>query len=127
MTTENYNYTAKVSSVNIEQGTVAISFMPENMNLTPVTLNTYMLPLSYYDIRDANNCLIYQTQDDVPFSVHIENTVRCTAPLQQWKKQHMLQTNINELVAYSNTVVIDANTVSIPSMLQLPPSVPNPE
>ena len=111
MATENYNYKYTIQQVNIEQGTILVNFVPEDANLSPVSLNSYLIPVSYMDIRDANNELVYATQDEVPFQVHLDNTVNNIAPLKQWKTQYILLENSTGLSGYQNNVSIDASTV----------------
>ena len=122
MISENYNYTYNVLNVNIEQGTFEVRFTPESENLSPVVLNTYLLPVSYMDIRTANNELVYATQDDVPFDVHLENTIKSIAPLGQWKKQYILQENIDQLHEREAVMIVDQNTIIVPSFNPEPPN-----
>ena len=93
MATENFNYTYTIKNISIEQGTLEITFTPEDNVLSPVTLNAMLQMVSYLDIRNGNNELVYPSQDDVPFNVHLENTVKTTAPTLQWKKQYTLIEN----------------------------------
>lgn len=121
MIEENYNFTYIVRNVNIEQGTFEILFTPESEYLSPVALNAGLLPVSYLDIRDENNQLIYSSQDEVPFKEHLENTVKHTTPLYQWKKQYMLQNNIETLINATGNITVDNSTIVIPVLNPDPP------
>lgn len=125
MSSENYNFKYTIKNVNIEQGTFEVLFTPESFDLTPITLNTYLLPLSYLDIRDENNELIHSSQDEVPFSVHVENTVHAIKPIQQWKKQYMMQQNLSELVGKEGTIVVSDDVVTIPARNPTPIGAPD--
>ena len=122
---ENYNYNYVIKNVNIEQGTFEVAFTPESLELTPITLNTYLLPVSYLDIRDENNDLIYASQDAVPFSIHIENTIRNIQPIAQWKKQYMMQQNISELIGKEGSMVVTEEAATIPARNPIPLNSPN--
>jgi len=93
----NLNYTYTVKSINIEQGTMVIDYVPEDLELSPMSLNAMLYEKNYFDIRDENNQLIYQNQNDVPFSVHIDHTIKSCAPINVWRKQKFLLDNYNDV------------------------------
>jgi hypothetical protein len=99
MITENYNYTYEINSISIENGTFVIRYIPEDTNLTPVSLNQKLFERNYLEILDANNQPIYSSQNDVPFSYHLDHTVKITAPLSQWRNQYLMTENIEQLTS----------------------------
>lgn len=124
MATENYNYTYTIKNINIEQGTLEINYTPEDAVLSPITLNSFLHMVSYLDIRNEVDELIYSSQDEVPFNVHLENTVKVTAPLLQWKKQYTLIENSTDLVGSQGSITLDPSTVVVPNFMPPPPPKP---
>ena len=90
MSVENYNFSYAVTQINLENGTFEVEYLPEDINLSPVRLNLYLLPKYYKEIVDANNELVYASQEEVPFEVHFENTIDRHKPLGQWRNQYLM-------------------------------------
>lgn len=107
MTQENYNFTYKVTQLNLENGTFEVEYVPESLDLTPVRLNLYLMPKYYKEIVDANNELIYASQEEVPFELHMENTIDNCKPLGQWRNQYMMMSNIDKIENANGSFVVD--------------------
>ena len=98
MIEENYNFSYTIDTINIEEGTFVVHYIPESEYLTPVSLNTYLIERDFTSFRDENNNLLYTSQSEVPFSEHIKNTVDLVTPIAKWRKQFMFQNNLEEIL-----------------------------
>ena len=79
------------------KGIIEVEYTPEDENLTQLRASISFIPRHYEEIVDANNNLIYSTQEEVPFSVHLENSVYLARPFVFWRNQYLLIKNIDEL------------------------------
>lgn len=114
MIEENYNFSYKIANINIEMGTFEITYIPESEFLSPITLNQYLLLRPYTELVDDTGALLYQSQDDVPFSVHLENTIQVTKPLMQWHRQYLMLNNIEELSNAAGDITVNKTELSPP-------------
>lgn len=87
-------YTFTIKSINISEGTFVIEYTPDDSLLMPVSYNTFLYEKNYQTIRDENNNLIYNSQDEVPFSVHLDHTVKSAAPIDLWRRHKLLLDNV---------------------------------
>lgn len=111
---ENYNYTYKVNQINMENATFEVEYMPEDSNLSPVRYNLSLIPKYYKEIVDANNNLIYASQDEVPFSIHMENTIDGCKPFNVWRNQYMMIKNIDSIHKANGSFTYDtANNLTV--------------
>jgi len=107
MSVENYNFSYAVTQINLENGTFEVEYLPEDINLSPVRLNLYLLPKYYKEIVDANNELVYASQEEVPFEIHFENTIDRHKPLGQWRNQYLMMENIDKIENANGSFVVD--------------------
>jgi hypothetical protein len=107
-----YNFDYEVSQPDIENGTVVVRWVPENANLTPLSYNCNLIIRDYTDITNANNEPIYADNSSVPFSAHLNYTVRVNAPHDIWERQEMMLNN-NAAVTSSNGTITDPDNVEI--------------
>lgn len=108
---DNFDFTYKITTVDILHGTLEIQFTPDSDELSPVMLNQPLLSKSFYDIKDEDGNLIYSSQDEVPIEEHLEYSVIMCAPFTQWRRQQLMLDNYNVLV--DATGHIQANTLNI--------------
>ena len=107
MSEENYNYSYNVTQINLENGTFEVEYVPESLDLTPVRINLYLMPKYFGEILDANNQPIYSTQEEVPFEMHIENTIDRCKPINQWRNQFLMLNNIDKIESASGSFKVD--------------------
>lgn len=122
MVINNFNYTYKITQVSIEVGTVEILYTPDSADLIPIRLNCNFKPKSYLDIRDEDNKLIYTSQDQVPFNLHIENTAKSCAPIREWYHQSLLLNNSNNLIGTTNNIEVPLSDYNVPITNPIPPT-----
>ena len=51
---------------------------------------------------------IYSSQDEVPFSVHLEYTIDAHKPITTWRNQYLMLENIEHLENATGNFVVDA-------------------
>ena len=83
-------YTYKVVSWDIESATMTVRYNPDDDTLAPIRTNINLVIADYRTLLDENGELKYASQDDVPFSEHLEHTLKYWAPVEQWKRQKMM-------------------------------------
>jgi len=117
MIEENYNYSYNVTQINVENGTFEVEYLPESLDLTPIKMNLYLMPKYFREIVDANNELVYASQEEVPFELHLENTIDSYKPMNQWRNQYMMVKNIDKLQDSNGSFTVDTtkNLVVYPS------------
>ena len=107
MSLENYNFSYNVTQINLENGTFEVEYVPEDINLSPVRLNMYLIPKYYKEIVDANNDPIFASQEEVPFEMHVEHTIDRHKPMAQWRNQYMMLNNIDKIENANGSFVVD--------------------
>ena len=107
MSLENYNFSYNVTQINLENGTFEVEYVPEDINLSPVRLNMYLLPKYYKEIVDANNDPIFASQEEVPFEMHVEHTIDRHKPMAQWRNQYLMLNNIDKIENANGSFVVD--------------------
>ena len=107
MSLENYNFSYNVTQINLENGTFEVEYVPEDINLSPVRLNMYLIPKYYKEIVDANNDPIFASQEEVPFEMHVEHTIDRHKPMAQWRNQYLMLNNIDKIENANGSFVVD--------------------
>jgi len=93
-----YTYTYRIKSISIETGTFSVEYMPDDTDLMPVFLNLSIIEKDYTSILDSNtNEPLFQNQQSVPFSYHLDHTIAYYAPIGLWKNQKYMIDNIELL------------------------------
>lgn len=110
---ENYNFTYKISQINIESGTFEVTYIPEDINLSQVTYNVLFRPIDYNFIVDSKSESIYKSQDEVPFDLHIENSLKPYIPIQLWKNQYFILNNIENINGSTGETKIDSTQYNL--------------
>jgi hypothetical protein len=108
---ETFDFTYKITTVDIMHGTLEIQFTPDDDDLSPIMLNQPLLIKPYFEILDAEGKEIYTSQDQVPIEEHLKYSVIMGAPFTQWRRQQLMIDNFNSLV--EATGHIQANTLNI--------------
>ena len=99
---DNFDFSYRITTVNIEQGTVEIEYIPDDLDLSPYKVNQFLLPRYPHEILDGNGQQIYSTMEEIPIEQHILNTIKVTAPLVTWRKQRILLENYDYLDKHSD-------------------------
>lgn len=87
------NYTTEITSIDIERTSFVVLYTPEDVSLSPISLNVGFQIQPYQDILDDFGSQVYANQASVPFSTHIEYSKRMAAPTHIWEKQRMMLDN----------------------------------
>jgi hypothetical protein len=90
------SFTHKVKSINIEEGTFVVEYIPNDPELIPISYNSYVYEKPFYEILDQNGNQVYQNQDDVPFEVNLAYSIERAAPLLRWKRQRLMLDNLDK-------------------------------
>lgn len=92
-------YTYEIASIDILQGTMAVNYIPDSIELSPLKFNMRVVELPHTHFKDDNGEVIYASQSDVPFDVIIDRIVKDHAPIETWKCQNFMLTNLDALTA----------------------------
>ena len=102
----NLNYSYQVVSIDIAGCHMVVKYLPEDEDLSPISYNNRIIERSFQDIRDENNQLLFQSQEEVPFSYHLEYSCKYAAPLDLWRKQKLLIENYQLALNMSGNVSV---------------------
>ena len=89
-------YTYTIKSVNIQEGSFIVEYTPNDPELYPLAINSFLYEQPYYDLKDENGNLVYQNQDEVPFNVHLEYSISQAAPIGSWRRTKMVLNNLEQ-------------------------------
>lgn len=93
-----YSFTHTLNEVSISDGTMVVTYIPDDTDLSNYTLSLNFLKVpDYRTLRDENNNLLYADNDSVPFSEHYNYSVNIHAPHDQWDRQKYMLNNATEL------------------------------
>lgn len=106
---ENYNFTYKVKTVNIENASIEVDYIPEDISLVPVKIFTNIIKRPINEIVDENNNPIYKSEDEIPIKIHLDYTTEKSAPILRWRNQKVLLDNIDKLENKTGRFEIDLN------------------
>jgi len=93
-----FTFTYKIKSINIEQGHFLVEYTPDDLDLAPVSLNVNIVERDYTTIiDDVTRDPVYNDQQSVPFSYHLEHTINIYSPQNIWKNQKYFLNNMTLL------------------------------
>lgn len=92
-------YTYEIASIDILQGTMAVNYIPDNLELSPLKFNMRIIELPYTHFKNDIGEVIYASQSDVPFDVIIDRIIKDHAPIDTWKSQNFMMNNLDALTS----------------------------
>lgn len=93
-TVNNFNFSYKIESIDVENCSVVIKYIPENENLLIRTYNVNLRihPKEVFGTHSSNNELIFPDDNQIPFENHVKYSIEISAPVHEWKvHQKMLE------------------------------------
>lgn len=90
-----FEFTYKVLSMDIAQGTMQIEFDPVDQELMPITLNCLLHERPYQTYPEGT----YTSQEQVPFDDHMAFTAQTCSPVATWKRHRMMLDNMQAIQA----------------------------
>lgn len=87
-----FSYTIK--SVDVENSHIIVEYDPVHELLMPYTFNVPFIEFREWTMTETGPV---EVNANKPFSAHLEYSVTCGAPIDQWRRQLLLINNIDQL------------------------------
>lgn len=101
-----HNFSYVVDDYNMDNGTITVTFTPDNVNLSPVSLNCNLILKDQTEILNANGDPAYATNEEIPLLEHIKQTAIEFAPHNTWDRQDKMLDNENVIMNANGSVTV---------------------